>query len=160
MNIKKKLKGLCLVLTLTISLQAQVASTTCGGEGTGDGGSLSYTVGLVSYSSGSANNESITEGIQQPWEVYTVTGINTNEINLNILTYPNPVNSVLQLMVEEEKYEGLIFQLFDLDGKLLKYDKIVNSQTQIDLDGLPASTYLIKIIQNNNPIKTFKIIKN
>ena len=50
--------------------------------------------------------------------------------------------------------------LFDLTGKQIYYQKITNSETQIELENLPKNVYLLQVADQNKTIKTFKIIKN
>ncbi len=52
------------------------------------------------------------------------------------------------------------YQLFDMQGKILKSKKITGKQTDIVMGNLVPATYFVKVIQRNKEIKTFKIIKN
>jgi len=66
----------------------------------------------------------------------------------------------LKLKVENQQFESLSFQLFDVQGKLVENNKLTSNTTTINLEALPKSTYFLYIIENNQLIKTFKIIKN
>lgn len=46
-----------------------------------------------------------------------------------------------------------------MKGKLLKSGKITDNKTYIVTNNLVPSTYFVKVFQNNNEVKTFKIIK-
>jgi len=139
-------------------MYAQEVVSTTGGNATGIGGSLSYTVGQLVYTTNTGTNGSVLQGIQQPFEIYTTVGINESTINLELSVYPNPTTNYLILKVEE--MEDLTFQLFDLQGKDIENMKVMEMNTTIKMDRLPKATYILKVVKNNKLVKTFKIIKN
>ena len=151
---------LLLGLGLT-GLQAQTSVNATGGSASGSGGTLSYSVGQVVYTTNAGTSGSVVQGVQQPYEISVVTAIEEAKgINLSVTTYPNPTTDFLQLTVESEKLKDLSYQLFDMNGKLLQNEKITSNQTSIVMSNLVPATYFIKVIQGNKEVKTFKIIKN
>jgi len=60
----------CLCLTI---IQGQSTIPSTGGNATGSGGSVSYTVGQITYRTFSGTNGSIAEGVQQTYEISVVT---------------------------------------------------------------------------------------
>ncbi len=158
----KKLK-LSVVLLLGLGLtglQAQESVNATGGNASGSGGSVSYSVGQVAYQTHTGASGSVAEGVQQPYEISVVTGLEkTKGINLSVSAYPNPTTDFLELKVESEKLKDLSFQLFDMNGKLLQSEKITSNQTSIVMSNLVSGIYFVKVIQVNKEIKTFKIIK-
>ncbi len=142
-------------------LQAQTSVNATGGDASGSGGSVSQSVGQVVYQTHTTTNGSVAEGVQQPYEISIVTGMEeTKGINLSVLAYPNPTTDFLQLKVESEKWKNLSFQLYDMNGKLFKSEKITGNQTSIVMSNLVPATYFLKVVQGNKQVKTFKIIKN
>lgn len=137
---------------------AQEAVLSSGVDGSGSGGSISFSVGQVAYVSNSDGTYSESQGVQQPY-VVVVTSVN-EESNLEILTYPNPTTDAITLKIGNQDSEKLSYQLFDLNGKLLRSEQVTNGQTTIPMDGLSASTYILNVIADNKSIKTFNIIKN
>jgi hypothetical protein len=158
----KKLK-FCVILYLGFSLNllhAQEVLTASGGNASGIGGSASYSVGQIVYTTNSGTNGSVAQGVQQPFEISIVTGIEeANEIILTCTAYPNPVKDFLILKVEHFNQENLIYQLYDSDGKLLELRKVESNETSILMENFKPAIYLLKVIQNNKDIKSFKIIK-
>jgi hypothetical protein len=159
----KKLKlsaVLLLGLGLTV-LQAQEATTTSGGEVIGSGGSASYTVGQVVYSSNvGTNGNSVTEGVQQPYEISVVTSIpEAKDINLSVSAYPNPATDYLTVKVENYKTANLQYMVFGINGKLLQTVKATGSETQIETSELVSGNYFVKVLDDKKEIKVFKIIK-
>ena len=64
----KRLK-ICAVLLLGLGLtglQAQESVNATGGDASGSGGSVSYSVGQITYQTHTGINGSVAEGVQQP----------------------------------------------------------------------------------------------
>lgn len=178
MKMSQKRLKLCAILLLGLGLQviqAQEAIPASGGEASGSGGSASYSVGQMIYTTNTGTNGSVAQGVQQPYEISVVTGIEEAKgINLSVSAYPNPTNDFLTLKVDASATNiipSLSYQLFDMQGKLLETKKITGNETSIVMSNLVPATYFLKIytegrsdrtgaIQNDKKIKTFKIIKN
>lgn len=149
------------LLTLGVmEMKAQEASVSAGGDATGAGGSVAYSVGQVVYTYQTGSTGSVNQGVQQPYELLSVGLDNNQEINLTMSVYPNPSVSVINLNVGKSDLMNLSLQLFDLQGKLLYSQNISNLETSIKMDEYNSGSYLLNITQNNELVKTFKIIKN
>jgi len=147
-------------LLAIMQLHAQETAPATGGEATGSGGSSSYTVGQVVYTTNTGSNGSVAQGVQQAYEISTAFGVEVTEIELTFLAYPNPTNNILTLNIGQYNYEGLTYQLYDMQGKLVDSKQIVDSITTIVMQDLPASTYFLNVLNNKSLIKTFKNVKN
>lgn len=143
-----------------VSAQESVNAT--GGNATGSGGSVSYSVGQVAYQTHTGTNGSITQGVQQPCEISVITTIGeAKDINLLVSVYPNPATDYLQLTADGSKFSvmSLLFQLYDMNGKLLQTKNLTADETQIDMSSYAPATYFLKVISESKAIKEFKIIK-
>jgi hypothetical protein len=140
-------------------VQAQEAVLTTGGDAVGTGGSVSYSIGQVSYTSAFSTGNSVSEGVQQPYEISTVTAITESGINLEMLVYPNPTVSGVKLSVPQNS-ENLSCQLVDISGKLILQQNITAGNTNLVMDKLSNGTYLLNVYQNQSVVKTFRVIKN
>ena len=160
MRQKKTITSIAFLLLGIGGLHAQESPTTTGGDATGAGGSSSYTVGQVVYTTNTGSNGSVAQGVQQPYEFSVTTGINETTINLEMSVYPNPTTNYLQLKVESEKLENLNFQLIDLQGKVIENKKVSATTSTIKMETLPKAIYFLNVTDNNQVVKTFKIIKN
>lgn len=158
----KKNLFLFLIFNLLLSegLFAQQGPNASGGQGVGVGGSVTYTLGQIDYITVTGAGGTIHQGLQQPFEIQVVAGINENHINLTVAVYPNPATDFLILKVDDREIEKLNYQLYDTQGKLLSSEKLKSSETTINVSELPQAAYFIKVFENKNEIKTFKIIKN
>jgi len=64
------------------------------------------------------------------------------------------------LVFESFDYENLRFRLYDINGVLLQDKKVESRETEISMENLSSSVYLLKVIINNKEVKVFKIVKN
>jgi hypothetical protein len=156
---KKTITSLSLVLLGLGALQAQESPTASGGEATGSGGTSSYSIGQIITATDNSASGSVSTGVQQAYEIFLVTGIKETSINLKMSIYPNPTTDYLSLEVEKENLEKLTYQLFDLQGKLIARKNVTETKTTIRMEEFSKSTYLLQVIQNNQEVKSYRIIK-
>lgn len=153
-----------LLFSFSVSLSpvlAQETVTTSGGEASGINGAVSYTVGQIVYTTNFGTNGSVAQGVQQPYEISVVVGIEeAKDITLECSVYPNPTTDYLTLKVDNYELLAFDFRLYDISGKLLESKKIESHETSIVLSNFATSIYFLKVTQSNKEIKTFKIIKN
>lgn len=143
-----------------VTAYSQNATLSSGGEAYGSNGLISYSVGQTVFKAQNGSNGSVLQGVQQAFEISVILGLDEAiGINLLMSLYPNPAIDVLTLQVEQYSLDQLSYFLFDLSGRLLEEKKVQNNQTNIDLNGLPSSVYLLKIKSKNREIKNFKIVK-
>lgn len=90
--------------------------------------------------------------------LFLTTFENSSELT-GILLYPNPFRDYLYLDFTSNNFKGSEYQLFDAQGKLVKKDKISQSKSELNFSSIPSAMYIIRITQNGENIKTFKIIK-
>jgi len=160
MRLKKVKLSFILLLSLCFTgLQAQETITTTGSNASGSGGSVSCTIGQITYTQNNGINGSVAQGVQQPYEISV--GLKEADcISLQCLAYPNPTTDEIQLKVEGEKLKDLSYQLFDMNGKLLENKKVDGNETNIAMTNFVKATYFLKVFQGGKEIITFKIIKN
>ncbi len=161
--IKNKLKPIAMLLLALLWVclaQAQESVNSTGGNATGSGGTVSYSIGQVVYTTNTGSNGSVAQGVQQPYEILTV-GINENEPKISLSVFPNPIGDNLILQVNDFEHSTLNFQLCDIQGKQISKGQIIAKQTQINTASLSSATYFIHVVnQENQKIQNFKIIKN
>ena len=141
-------------------LKAQEAIPASGGNASGGGGTANYTVGQVAYTTNTGSNGSVSQGVQQPFEISVVSGVETTTIELACSAYPNPTTDKLTLRVENTEKLNLTYHLLDICGKLLESKKVEGSETCIPTGSLTPSIYFLKVFDGVYEVKTFKIIKN
>ena len=137
---------------------AQQDAVSSGGTANGTGGSVTYTVGETNYINTTGSGGNLSQGVQQPWDV--ITGIGKQDLAVDISLFPNPTSNYVILNVPSEDVEGLIYQLYDMNGKILLEKKLDGTQTNIYLANYASASYLIKVTNSKNESKEFKLIKN
>lgn len=159
----KRLKLIVLLLSVIglTGLQAQESLNATGGKASGNGGTVSYSLGQVVYLTKSGTNGFVDEGVQQPYEISVVTGIKEAKgISLSLTAYPNPTSDNLTLRISDVTLSNLSYQLYDMQGILLQHNKISGHNASIKMSTLVPAIYFVKVFRNDVAIKTFKIIKN
>ncbi len=154
----------CLIFLAAIfcapKLTAQQAVTASGGEASGPGGSASVSTGQIAYTTISGGGVTITQGVQQPYEIFVLGKDENKFVGLNVIAYPNPTISKLALRIDAESVAGLRYELYDLNGRILTKEAIKDAETIIPVEQFPAATYILKIYSGRFEVKTFKIVKN
>jgi len=96
-------------------------------------------------------------GTMQPVEG----GVSVEEVALsNLVIYPNPANSVLNINGELNVLSGASAQIFDISGKKVK-DLSLNfdtNNTSVDVSALQIGTYILSISKNGAK-QSYKFIK-
>src|SRR6056297_251874 len=141
-------------------LQAQESAGSTGGDASGSGGSASYSLGQVGYSTHAGTNGSVSEGVQQPYEISIVSAVDQAKgISLQVTAYPNPASEYLTLRIDDFDISNLSYHLYNVKGDLLKIEKITGNLISIEMHDYVPASYFVKIIRDNQEVKTFKIIK-
>ena len=163
MNIKQLLCTTVISCFFITFSQSQDNIIISGNDATGSNGSVSYSIGQIDYNSNMGTTGMVTQGVQQPYEIFEEGSLSIDEypdINLSIKIYPNPTVSDVMLSINEQSAAALHFQLLDLNGRVILSDKINELETIIPMAGLPVATYLFNVKNKNTIIKSFRIIKN
>jgi len=159
---KHKLLKLCLIFLFGMGLteiNAQETIATSGGDATGSGGSASFSVGQMVYTTYTATAGSVAQGVQQSFE-FTTLGVENNLINLALIAYPNPTNSVLTLKIKDYSLNNMYYRLYDIQGRILIQNKLTDFTTNLPTENLAPAIYFLRVSKQNKVLKTFKIIKN
>lgn len=161
-NLIRLISGM-LLLILGLTAQAQQATTAAGGYASGSGGSVAYSVGQVIYTTNAGATGSVIQGVQQAYEIFTVGVKDETAMNISLAVFPNPTADNLILQVTDFHKDKLIYQVFDMQGKLLGSNTVKANQTQLSMGHLPSAIYFIHVMEENREnriVKSFKVIKN
>jgi hypothetical protein len=92
--------------------------------------------------------------------IYTVSGIIDLGNNQYVKLWSNPVRSVLILQWSINDVHTISVEITDMYGKIVYFNKSVNSGEPINLSALNTGTYFVKLFdENKKPIATLKILK-
>ncbi len=166
---RKKIKLSVLLLSLGLTAQAQQATVAAGGTSSGNGGTVSYSIGQVVYTTATGTNGSVVQGVQQIYEISAVTGIEEAKgIRLEVSAYPNPTTDHLTLTIGTSislSEQPMTYNLLDMNGKVIESQKIEDENTTIVMSNLLPANYFLKVVKTMDgkspqEVKTFKITKN
>jgi uncharacterized membrane protein len=155
----KKITFLALLLGTAQLMHAQQIIPASGGEAISSGGTSSYTLGQVVYTSNSDATGFVSQGVQRSFEFATLSNEEFTDLTLTAVTYPNPTTNYIVLVLKDSKLTDLSYTMYDLQGRKVSQGKVNQEATQIGMQGLATGTYILKVNQNNQELKTFKIIK-
>ena len=141
------------------SLIAQQAVLSADCEGSGTGGTVSWSVGQVAYGSWSDATGIKTEGVQQPYEIYIMIGIEEVGSDPGCILFPNPTAGNVTLKFLQSNFKNFSFTLYDLNGKSLRSGTIDKEAVSISMEDLHPDTYFLVLSEKDQAIKTYKIIK-
>jgi len=157
----KKISLLFLVSLWLLKLNAQEAMLSSGVNASGTGGSVNYSVGQLVTVTNNGTNGSVSQGVQQPFEIYILTELEqTNGIVLQYSVYPNPATDIMKLKFENYPVENVAYLLFDINGKLIETQKVEGNEVSIFMNNFVSGNYVLKVTKGNSELKAFKIIKN
>lgn len=147
-----------LFLSCCTSLCAQESVNASGATGTGSGGTVTFSIGQVAFTSGTGSGGTASQGVQQAYEIY-INGVAMQEELLNLRVYPNPATDMLQLHSTFFKNEAADYVVYNTEGKAVATGKIIRENTEISMAGLAQGTYILNVVHNNKEVQSFKIIK-
>jgi hypothetical protein len=155
---KKIIFSACMFCAV-FTIQAQEIIPTSGGEATGGGGTSSYSVGQLVSATNTGSGGTVTQGVQQSIELLTLSNPELNTVNLTAVTYPNPTSDYIMLKISDNALNNLSYKLIDVNGKAIANGSVSDTDTRIAMQSLALGMYILKVNQNNQELKTFKIIK-
>ena len=160
-NIALVLIAFVLFIASPVVTKSQNALLTAGSDISGTGGNVSYSMGQVSYSVIEGLNFNLIEGVQQPYEISVITQTDDfRESTFAYSVYPNPSTNILYLKHDNNLNQDMHYQMFNIEGEVIKNSIIENPITSIPVFDLASSTYFLKIYVQKTSVKTFKIIKH
>jgi hypothetical protein len=143
------------------TILAQQTITASGGNAAGTGGTLSYTLGQIVYTTNAGSSGTITQGCQQPYEIFILTGLEEAKgITIECEVYPIPSSDFVKLTVRNYESDDLGFRLYDSNGRLIQNKRITDKETIIEMGNLLPGSYYLNIYDSQKDIRTFKLIKN
>jgi hypothetical protein len=104
------------LLFATQLIYSQQTVPTSGGDATGTGGSSSYSVGQIVYTTHTGSNGDISQGVQQSYEIFTLSNASLSTVNLTATTYPNPTSDYVVLAISDINLTDLSYALYDIQG--------------------------------------------
>jgi hypothetical protein len=147
-------------ITVSIQLYPQSSINAGGGGVTNSAGSISFSIGQLVNSIMTKTSGTIMTGIQLPYEILVISGVDNSFIDLQIKVFPNPATDYLIIETDLSFLTSeMFYAVIDGSGKVIISNKVVNSTTAIPVNNLIYGVYFLQIRQGAQLIKSFKIIK-
>ena len=89
--------------------------------------------------------------------IHFVTSTKIRDFNQEISVYPNPATATLNLSGTETM--DFTATITDIMGKVIRTERILNSQHSIDVSGLSSGIYLLRLQTLSGATKTVKFVK-
>ena len=161
MNIKELLLLLCIQFIASGSdVFAQSAIITSGGNFSNSNGSVSFSVGQPAYISFENKDGFISEGVQQPYEIFTSSTDVLPQTDIESMVYPNPTQDQLVITISGTHSNSLSYQIYNVSGILIQTDDLSASENIINVKSLVPAVYTLLITEEHKTIKSYKIVKN
>lgn len=120
-------------------------------------GNLHWTAGEIAVEE-FQNGEVLSQGFQQGYTINIISAINEEIFEkVTVKVFPNPTNSWIQL--ETDLPGTLEVNVSNLLGQILVTHTGVRTGDVLNLQLLPPGIYLLRIMQQGQPIRTFRIQK-
>jgi hypothetical protein len=143
---------------ISLSAFSQENTVAAGNTASGGNGSATYSLGQIVYEQQDGSSGSLNQGVQQPYELFTVSIVETTLLNLTV--YPNPSVQQVTLSLGELPTSPYTYALIDYQGRMIQSDEISEQHTQIDLTECAKATYLLRIMDKQTIVSVIEIIKN
>lgn len=87
-----------------------------------------------------------------------ITGIPENSIPKNIKIYPNPARNNINITFPNSNYQDFNIYIYDIQGKMIKHVKPENFHSEVNISDINNGFYIVKIVDNDQVVKSEKII--
>jgi hypothetical protein len=152
-------KAICILLLLPFIGQAQSTElnvfSSSGNHFSNGSVEVSFTIGETVISTESNTNNTLTQGFHQTNWVFM--GVENFESTLEISVFPNPSSD--DLFIQTTYFEGLNYELYDAQGKLVLEGALTEETTRLSISKLAPAQYNLSIRSGKQLNKTFKLIK-
>jgi hypothetical protein len=146
------------ILCLFSKTKAQEIVASSGSHFANSEKQISWTLGEPVVTTLSNESLQLTQGFHQSKLIVTALD-ETSKLKFDITAFPNPASDYLNVKIENVAQQKFHYVLYSMDGRIVSRKQIESSISEIPMYNYVAATYLLKIFDDDNALKTFKIIK-
>jgi hypothetical protein len=124
-------------------LNAQSSTLASGGEGTGPGGTVSFSIGQLAVETVLGSQGSVSPGVQQTYESWVVS-ITDNLKQEDLLVYPNPVQHEISI----EQISSFSFTngtIFNSQGQIVQSIVLQGPIERVSVENLAQGFYILHL---------------
>lgn len=157
------LKKAFLIISLFLSantgysqiIESQIISTA--GNISNAGKQLSWTIGEpVIFTLSDNENRVLTQGFHQPTVV--INAINDYAPEISVSVFPNPTSQIITIKLERIN-KNMEVEFYNSEGRLVLKEVMEHQIKVFDVSAFPGGLYYLYLKNQNQNLKTFKIIK-
>ena len=119
---------------------------------------LDWSIGECITATHSAGDYVFTQGFHQ--NSYVVTSVEDLRADIQMSVYPNPTTDFITIDLLSSAGHSNVITVTDLNGKVLQQAEVTNETEQLNFSDYANGVYFLSVTENNQLIKSFKIIKN
>ena len=150
----------CCVMTAQ-DMNGQYGFVAVGGDIATSNGSVAYSIGQPFWECKEGETYMVFEGLQQPFEWYIVSHLNSIGVYPGIKMFPNPAGEGIYLKIDSEdplhKFE---YKIFDSSGMLTTSGQNFNTEHFVEINGWPPGSYFVALFKNSKPVFSGQFVKN
>ena len=160
MKQKKLITSILFSIVSVGILYAQETTVSTGGLATGTGGTSSFSIGQAFYTTNTGAGGTMSQGVQQVYDISTSLGEEITTIKLELSVFPNPVSGELTVTIGNNSYANAQISIYSVSGNLLyKSENITNfSEQVVDVTHLPIGLHYLEL-KSGKEIHITKFIK-
>jgi hypothetical protein len=118
-------------------------------------GTIDFTVGEAVINTLSGSSGELTQGFQQT--KWVATSLQDHPPALEAKVYPNPMAG--ELMVQVEQFRGVVCEMYDAQGRLIRKRTLSEALTSIQVSDLSLGAYCLVLKTDENSFTTFNLLK-
>ena len=121
--------------------------------------SLEWTLGDTFVETITTKNRIFTQGFNQS---FLLRSENTKKEKTNLIVFPNPVNSSLNIVLLPSYGDQIKMTLHDINGRFIKESnqQVKDLTSKLDVSHLQSGIYILKIYnEDSNLVDTHKLVK-
>jgi hypothetical protein len=142
MTFFKKISLVATVFLVAQLAQSQETIPVSGGAAHRSGGAASFTFGHVFYSTNISTTGAVSQGVQPPFELQTLSNSELTTVNLTAFRNPNPTKDVNILKIKDTAIHPVPCALFDVNAKAIVSNVIILSSDHVQMKLLYTSAYV------------------
>jgi hypothetical protein len=152
--------ALIFALLRPLTVMGQAGSVSAGGDGSGPGGSMAWSVGQVGYTVIGSPSATLSAGVQQAYEVSVVNKVPGHVPYAVLSVAPNPAYDMVWLIAEPPLPAQASYRLTDAQGRTLASGTLHPSRTAVPLRHQAPGVYLLHVLLHHHHLRTFRILKH
>lgn len=145
------------LLCCVLPAYAQQSATTSGGDATGTGGTVSWTLGQPAYEPTTTSTGSVYRGVQQPYE-WLVTAA-PGHTAPTVALWPNPTADGITLQWSDAAHGPARYTIHAANGALVAEGRFADHTANLTLGHLSTGTYTVQVYQAEQHTTTLTVIK-